>query len=204
MQTPWSTLVSVCAIVAQIRGTRERHCIPPARHCSCCTDALQNLRSPALAAAAQVAPLLGSSDEPRSAPDVSSYPLEPADTDSSDMPAPTGMATGPESGAPMGGGGDNDGEAAREGYVLLGSDSAQVAGGDVTDSAVPPQVRPMFDSHLDPDTNGASTWQSRAEDTFLMDLYDKPPAIDLSQEGACNLGNVLSTAFVGHSAARLI
>ena len=31
-------------------------------------------------------------------------------------------------------------EAAREGYVLLGSDSAPGAGADVTDSAVPPQV----------------------------------------------------------------
>ena len=160
-----STLVSLCAGSAHLENICERHCIPPARRCSCCTDALQNLRSPALAADAQVAPLLGSSDEPRSAPDVSSYPLEPADTDSSDMPVPTGMATGPESGAPMGGGGDNDGEAAREGYVLLGSDSAQVAGGDVTDSAVPPQVRPMSDSHLDPDTDGASTCatQSRGQ-----------------------------------------
>ena len=93
--------------------------------------------------AAQVAPLLGSSAA-KSDPEVNSYPLEPADTSSSDVPAPATVveALGNTPAAPPTiGGGDGSSDAAREGYVLLGSDSAPAAGADVTDTGVPPQVR---------------------------------------------------------------
>ena len=169
---------------SEARASGSATCLHVTAHAAQTPGRLLLIRS---VSAAQVAPLLGSSDEPRSAPDVSSYPLEPADTDSSDMPAPTGMATGPESGAPMGGGGDNDGEAAREGYVLLGSDSAQVAGGDVTDSAVPPQVRWASYNHPNPRPNDASNCAPSAEYKFPVFVHNRPSAIDLSQAGACNL-----------------